>query len=805
MQGTDSSRNPLSAYGKKVYLRAVGILLSAVFVLGAFYHSSLQSVAETDVEDYIFWADSEEEALRICESNGFELVSYAYGIAEIRIPAVDVYEDRVFSSKELAVSPVTEPETVPFQEPDPDDSVMQETGEEPKQSDEELPEEDDTETADSETETEPSESEEAVEFSETNIENELSGADLENEVPGADRRNEKDTHLTVSEIISDAATKPSFAAGEEDENEAEQETDIESGSDADAEENNGEEAEPEDDNDREADPTPIPVTLYPNYRYEITTEESMEPEGFWLAPDGYSSDTTGQWHLSGLNMNEAWQYSTGTGVKVAVIDSGIDTEHPALTSNIAVAETVIPDSAYGAGGYSLVYKGAKDAQGHGTHVSGIIAAKAADGSLLGIAPDARIYSIKALEKNGTTATGLSSWITAAIYRAIELDVDVINMSVGGSSSSNALMSAALQQAVDAGIIVVTSNGNYTGTGTQSMIDYPARYSMTLGISAGRWNESEIQFDERYSKYGSGTDLLAPGSYIVSTAIGGGDTTLSGTSMACGVASGYFALLKAKAPQSTAAQLIQIAKNTAIDKGDPGYDVRYGYGVIDPVSALLELQNGVPPRPPVPTPAPVIDDPEEEKPSPDEPEEPGWSPEEPEDNSGDEIFYIQKNNNTEQNDGSLTVADGSLNKEEKTAGRTGDQKKQKDRLVVPQKNDTGRNKQDLLKDPFQTKGHNMTDAGQGQDKVQESGKMASGSLESGEGDRSGQNADKPDRGENQTDRKPGKAIKEWIDSVQSYVIERKMQITGVSVVIITGIIILLIFLFLRRQKSEDKEN
>ena len=279
----------------------------------------------------------------------------------------------------------------------------------------------------------------------------------------------------------------------------------------------------------------------------------------------------------------------GAGVVIAVIDSGIDLDHPALVNSIVEAVSIIPDSAYGDGGYFYEgYQGAQDYEGHGSHVSGILVGQTEE-MTLGIAPQADIISIKALEKYGSAAAGTTEWLIRAILYAISRNVDIINLSVGGSKSYVSAAQVAFQQAADAGILVVCATGNSTN-GPSDTIDYPAAYDNTLAITSVTVGEDGTALSG-FSNYGPGTDLSAPGVAIYSCDADGQYQTLSGTSMSCAVATGVAALLLSQEPDLTPDELVQIMEQTATDAGAVGYDTTFGWGVVNAEAALLQMQHG----------------------------------------------------------------------------------------------------------------------------------------------------------------------------------------------------------------------
>jgi len=195
-----------------------------------------------------------------------------------------------------------------------------------------------------------------------------------------------------------------------------------------------------------------------------------------------------------------------------------------------------------------------------------------------------------LEKYGTSAAGTTEWLIRAIQYAISQNVDIINLSIGGSSSYVSAAQVMLKKAADAGILVVCATGN-TGAdpSTTDTIDYPAAYDSTLAVSCVTVDGDSVSLSG-FSKYGEGTDLSAPGVAIYSCNAKGAYTVLSGTSMSCAVVSGIAALLLSQKSSLTPQQLITLLEKTAYDAGDVGYDTMFGWGVVDAKAALLLLRH-----------------------------------------------------------------------------------------------------------------------------------------------------------------------------------------------------------------------
>jgi hypothetical protein len=262
-------------------------------------------------------------------------------------------------------------------------------------------------------------------------------------------------------------------------------------------------------------------------------------------------------------------------VIVAVVDSGSG-PHPDLVENLLPGRSII--------GTVETQDGRDiDASGHGTHVSGIIAAVANNGiGGSGVAPNAKILPIQVLDQAGQ---GDARDVAAGVRFAADNGARVINLSLGGATESSSLTQA-ITYANDKGVLVVAAAGN---GGAADKPKWPASLDLTLAVTAVDQANNATSFDQR----GDYIDLSAPGANIVSTAKGD-YVTLSGTSMAAGFVAGAAALLFAAEPRVTNAQVRDILLRTATDIGEPGRDVTFGAGLINMVAALAELQRMYPP-------------------------------------------------------------------------------------------------------------------------------------------------------------------------------------------------------------------
>lgn len=263
----------------------------------------------------------------------------------------------------------------------------------------------------------------------------------------------------------------------------------------------------------------------------------------------------------------------GSGVKVAILDTGILTNHQDLIVY---------------GGYDTTGTGSyNDNNGHGTHVAGTVAALDNTVGVLGVAPAARLYAVKVLDGSGS---GAYSNIIAGIQWAINNDMDIINMSLGGSTGSTALQNAC-NAAYNAGILVVAAAGNEgIASGSTECISYPARYSSVMAVGSITSSNTRSSF----SSTGSTLEIMAPGSSIYSTTYNGGYGTMSGTSMACPHVAGVAALIWGAKPGLSNVQLRNALNTSANDMwGDPW---RYGNGLVDAWAAYQYVNGGGDPVP-----------------------------------------------------------------------------------------------------------------------------------------------------------------------------------------------------------------
>ncbi|MCL7411120.1 MAG: S8 family serine peptidase [Methanosarcinaceae archaeon] len=280
----------------------------------------------------------------------------------------------------------------------------------------------------------------------------------------------------------------------------------------------------------------------------------------------------------------------GAGIKVAIIDTGINYNHPDLKDNYIK-------------GYDFVNGDGDpmDDAGHGTHVAGTVGAIDNDIGVIGAAPGVDLYALKVL---GADGSGSYSNIISAIQWAVDNKMDVASMSLGGSFNLKALENAC-NKAYANGVVIVAAAGN---DGRQK-VSYPAAYRSVIAVAATDNNDVRA----RFSNYGSQIELSAPGVDINSTTVGGGysGNTWDGTSMATPHVTGAVALLLTTSVpigydtnnnnQWDPAEVRLRLQDTATDLGADGKDNYYGYGLIN-AAAAVEFTS---PQPISDTTAPVI--------------------------------------------------------------------------------------------------------------------------------------------------------------------------------------------------------
>ena len=274
-----------------------------------------------------------------------------------------------------------------------------------------------------------------------------------------------------------------------------------------------------------------------------------------------------QYHLATLNVAGAWAYASGAGVTVAVIDSGVDAHHVDLDGQVLPGLDLVDPK--GDGDTDLV--------GHGTTVSAIIAGKDDSDGVVGIAPRARILPVRVLDQENRYDDALV--VAKGVRWAVDHGAKVINLSLGGSGSSAAL-AAALDYAFAKDVVVVACTGNASAS-PSSGVWYPAREPGVIAV-AGMERDGEHLWSGSIT--GRETVVTAPATQLVG-ARPSGYWKVQGTSFAAPMVSATAALIRSRWPTMSAGEVINRIIKTAKDRGAPGRDATYGYGLVDPTGAL----------------------------------------------------------------------------------------------------------------------------------------------------------------------------------------------------------------------------
>jgi subtilisin family serine protease len=280
------------------------------------------------------------------------------------------------------------------------------------------------------------------------------------------------------------------------------------------------------------------------------------------------------WNISAFDLPSAWEKSKGEGVKIAVLDTGVDLDHLDLQENILKGKNFINEN-----------KEPDDDNGHGTHVAGIIAAENNEIGMVGVAPHAKIIPVKVLNKQGNgNLVSVSRGIRWAVD---EGGADLICMSLGAPNPVQEVRKA-LQYAESKGVISFVAAGN---AGKTKKIYYPANYPETIAIGSIDQDFNRSSF----SNTGDNLDFMAPGGKIFSTVPDSWYAVLSGTSMATPFAVGVAALLLSYSKNNKLKLSCsedyreQFKKHTIPIKNLNNSKFYQGFGIIDPKKLLESLE------------------------------------------------------------------------------------------------------------------------------------------------------------------------------------------------------------------------
>ncbi len=319
----------------------------------------------------------------------------------------------------------------------------------------------------------------------------------------------------------------------------------------------------------------LPLTMS-RYVSSLAPDDSYIEEQWGL----HNIGQTGGLDDADIDAPEAWYLQTGaSGVKVAIIDSGVDMDHPEFSGRLTNGWDFVNNDSY-----------PDDDEGHGTHVAGITAARGNNGTgIAGVAWDVTIIPLKVLNASGS---GSTANVVSGIYHAVNHGAKVINLSLSSVYPSSS-MAEALNYAWNHGVLVVAAAGNcgdsnysLNGCSYQDQPNYPAAFDNALAVASTTDNDTQSSF----SNQGSYVDVAAPGSLILST-LPGGYGYRGGTSMAAPFVSGLAALVYTEYPGYSVSQVTQAIACHVDDLGASGWDQRFGHGRINALSSLVYGASG----------------------------------------------------------------------------------------------------------------------------------------------------------------------------------------------------------------------
>jgi len=312
--------------------------------------------------------------------------------------------------------------------------------------------------------------------------------------------------------------------------------------------------------------------------------------GLAVAPAGARAEgvRSEPWQLGALNAVAAWQYATGAGVVVAVLDSGVDASHPDLAGQVLPGLDLVDGSS----------DGRVDPVGHGTSVAALIAGRRDESGVVGVAPDARILPVRVLDRSNAYQD--ASVVARGLRWAVDNGAHVVNLSLGGVAHSQTLADA-LAYAAEHDVVVVACTGNVAPSSSDRDVWFPAREPGVVAVTGLRGPATITNPNTGWLEWPSGsaggpdalwagsltgrqTVLSAPAMNLLG-ARPGGYWRVQGTSFATPLVTGTATLVRSRFPRLTAANVINRMIRTANDLGDVGRDDRYGYGQVNPLGAV----------------------------------------------------------------------------------------------------------------------------------------------------------------------------------------------------------------------------
>ncbi|RKX21787.1 MAG: peptidase S8 [Candidatus Zixiibacteriota bacterium] len=273
------------------------------------------------------------------------------------------------------------------------------------------------------------------------------------------------------------------------------------------------------------------------------------------------------------HVKEEAKLKGGRGVKVAVVDSGIDIYHEDLM-----------DAVRGGVNFTTEHRSDyTDRFGHGTFCAGIIAASDNGMGVTGIAPNVELYAVKVVNDMGL---GTPDWATCGVEWCIDHKMDIVSLSFEDQLPYKPL-ELAIHRAIASGVILVAAAGNLGDSDPTTVeLSYPAAYPEVVSVTA---HDKMLQHAD-FASTNPEVDISAPGINIVSCFPGDMYSAQSGTSMAVPYVVGIIALMKSERPDLSPKDIEHILEQTSVDKGLPGRDPTYGWGILAPESVFALLDS-----------------------------------------------------------------------------------------------------------------------------------------------------------------------------------------------------------------------
>ncbi len=306
-----------------------------------------------------------------------------------------------------------------------------------------------------------------------------------------------------------------------------------------------------------------PVYVEPHYLYLTNDDDGIASNASGQIVPNDALYSKYQWNLPSIRTEQGWNTTKGSEeIIVAVLDTGVQLDHPDLAGRVAEGFNVVGDGP------------PDDDVGHGTHVAGVISAAVNNREgVAGMSWYNKVMPIKVLDSSGT---GTTYSVAEGLIWAVDHGAKVINMSLGNYASAEFLHDA-IRYAYDHDVVLIAASGN----DDTDRPGFPAAYPEVFAVAATDENGQKASF----SNYGDYIDVAAPGNNIPSTYPGNQYAALSGTSMASPHVAALAGLIRTMNPALSNEEVMTIMRETATDIGETGKDIYYGYGEIDVARAL----------------------------------------------------------------------------------------------------------------------------------------------------------------------------------------------------------------------------